>query len=86
MINLCWVQQCQHGEGEQRMMDEGWKMYCLERQVSEDHRRTVTQQDMGGSEGLENERTESRHIRTFWSMSFSFQKQQHVTVSIGDCP
>lgn len=54
------------------MMAEGWKMYCFERQVSEDHRHPDIQQKMGSSESLENERTESWHIRTFWSMSFSF--------------
>ena len=64
-MNLCWVQQCWHGEGEQRIMTAVWKMYCLEPQVSKDHRHPDIQQKMGSSEGLENERTESWHIRTF---------------------
>lgn len=53
-------------------MAEGWKMCCLEPQVSEDHRQPDIQQKIGSSEGLEKERAELWYIRTFSSMSFSF--------------
>lgn len=54
------------------MMVEGWKMYCLDPQVPEDHRHPHVQHKMRSAEGLGNERTESWHIRTFWNTSCCF--------------
>lgn len=53
-------------------MGEEWKIHSLEPQVSEGQRHPGRQEEMGNSEGLETEKTNSWHIRMLWRMSFTF--------------
>lgn len=83
-MNLCWVQQCWHGQAEWGMVAEEWKIHPSEPQVSEVHRHPHRQQR--NSEGLETEGTKSWHIRVLWSMSFSFLEARECScLTVGDC-